>query len=210
MSLFDDNNDGKRRCKWLIDDVYIYINVRLPLFLLFLFLVLIHEVEFLIECARFPPLPIYDNGKNNNSKLRMDTHLLVRRKKTQIISINKKKSRKWLLIINIKPARYSLLKIFHRKKKKWRWGKLSFFLVLYFFSVIKVIVYHVILKYANWNSKTRFLFFFYVGWSIRAKTSTSYLLQIDRMTEKSRNRYTKLRQMSFLLFIDIASLEMRK
>jgi hypothetical protein len=25
-------------------------------------------VEFLIECARFPPLPIYDDGKNNNSK----------------------------------------------------------------------------------------------------------------------------------------------
>jgi hypothetical protein len=25
-------------------------------------------VEFLIECARFPPLPIYDDGKNNNLK----------------------------------------------------------------------------------------------------------------------------------------------
>jgi len=45
----------------------------------FSFLVLIHEVEFLIECARFPPLPIYDDGKNNNSKLRKDTHLVLRK-----------------------------------------------------------------------------------------------------------------------------------
>lgn len=42
--------------------------MRLLLFSFLPFLVLIHEVEFLIECARFPPLPIYDNSKKKQFK----------------------------------------------------------------------------------------------------------------------------------------------
>lgn len=72
--------------------------MRLLLFSFLPFLVLIHEVEFLIECARFPPLPIYDNSKKNNSKLRMDTHLIIREEKRRksFESIVKKKVKKSL------------------------------------------------------------------------------------------------------------------
>jgi hypothetical protein len=68
--------------------IYIYI-YKFAAATLSLLLVLIHEVEFLIECARFPPLPIYDNGKNNNSKT-PNGYTLGNEKKKSFQSITKK------------------------------------------------------------------------------------------------------------------------